>query len=65
MATFRYQGRDLEGQKVNGLVEAATEELAAESLMEKGVIPITIKTNSSNTKASFDWQSMLTRNNFV
>ncbi len=42
MANFRYQGRNIDGSQVNGVVEAATEELAAESLMNKGIIPTSI-----------------------
>ncbi len=42
MATFQYQGRNVEGDKVSGQVDAATPELAAESLMNKGVIPTEI-----------------------
>ncbi|GAM77467.1 MSHA biogenesis protein mshG [Vibrio ishigakensis] len=60
MATFRYQGRDLEGQKVSGLVDAATQELAAESLMAKGIIPISIKAGKENSESSFEWKSLLT-----
>ncbi|MEZ9703607.1 type II secretion system F family protein [Vibrio breoganii] len=60
MATFRYQGRNLEGQKVNGLVDAATQELAAEALIEKGVIPISLRTGKSSDKSNFDWKAMFT-----
>lgn len=35
MATFYYQGRNADGSKASGLVEAATEELAAEMLLNK------------------------------
>lgn len=58
MATFRYQGRDLEGQKVSGLVDAATQELAAESLMAKGIIPIAIKAGKENSETSWDWKAL-------
>ncbi|GEA62331.1 type II secretion system F family protein [Vibrio comitans] len=60
MATFRYQGRNLEGQKVNGLVDAATQELAAEALIEKGIIPISLRTGKSSDKGNFDWKAMFT-----
>lgn len=58
MATFRYQGRDLEGQKVSGLVDAATQELAAESLMAKGIIPIAIKAGKENSETSWEWKAL-------
>ncbi|MEZ8967114.1 MSHA biogenesis protein MshG [Vibrio breoganii] len=60
MATFRYQGRNLEGQKVNGLVDAATQELAAEALIEKGIIPISLRTGKPSDKSNFDWKAMFT-----
>ncbi|OBT17444.1 MSHA biogenesis protein MshG [Vibrio sp. UCD-FRSSP16_10] len=58
MATFKYQGRNLEGQKVNGLVDAATEELAAEALIGKGIIPTSLRSGTFKEKSSFDWKSM-------
>lgn len=42
MATFYYQGRNADGSKASGLVEAATEELAAEMLLNKGIVPTSI-----------------------
>lgn len=42
MATFYYQGRNANGSKASGLVEAATEELAAEMLLNKGIVPTSI-----------------------
>ncbi|CCN37937.1 MSHA biogenesis protein MshG [Vibrio nigripulchritudo MADA3029] len=55
MATYQYQGRDLQGSKVAGQVEAPTEELAAEALISKGVIPTSISAGrSAEGGAGFD-----------
>lgn len=43
MATYRYQGRNLDGSRASGKVDAATEELAADVLINKGVIPTSIQ----------------------
>lgn len=43
MATFYYQGRNADGSKASGLVEAATEELAAEMLLNKGIVPLRLR----------------------
>ncbi len=42
MPNFRYQGRDLEGRQVSGDVEAPSEAVAADLIVSKGVIPISI-----------------------
>lgn len=42
MATYQYQGRDAQGNQTKGQVDAPTEELAAESLFAKGIIPTAI-----------------------
>ncbi|USD65019.1 type II secretion system F family protein [Vibrio sp. SCSIO 43136] len=54
MATFQYQGRNLQGEKVSGQVEAPTEELAAEALINKGVLPTSIKPGKLAGGAEFD-----------
>lgn len=54
MATYQYQGRNAQGQKVNGQVDAPTEELAAEALVNKGVIPTAIVKGKSAEASSFD-----------
>lgn len=55
MANYQYQGRNLEGTQVNGVVEAPSEELAAESLINKGIIPTSIvHGNGSGGIASID-----------
>ncbi|MDA0148568.1 type II secretion system F family protein [Vibrio sp. LaRot3] len=60
MSVFNYQGRNLDGSKVTGQVEAATAELAAESLMAKGVIPLEIKEGSSGSALNVDLKSLFT-----
>ncbi len=60
MAIFRYQGRNAQGAQVSGQVEAATQELAAESLMSKGVIPTSLNEGKVRTQSSFDLKALLT-----
>ncbi len=60
MAIFRYQGRNAQGAQVSGQVEAATLELAAESLMSKGVIPTSLSEGKVRTQSSFDLKALLT-----
>ena len=61
MATYQYQGRDLQGSKVAGQVDAPTEELAAEALISKGVIPTSIRQgNSAEGGAGFDVSALFT-----
>ncbi|RJX70681.1 type II secretion system F family protein [Vibrio sinensis] len=57
MSVFHYQGRSLDGSKVSGQVEAATQELAAESLMNKGIIPLSISEKSSFSGFDVDIKS--------
>lgn len=61
MATFNYQGRNADGSKASGFVEAATEELAAEMLFNKGIIPTAI-TQGDTSKSLFDvdWKALFT-----
>lgn len=42
MAHFRYSGRNSEGGKVNGVLEAATADAAATALFDRGVMPTDI-----------------------
>ena len=61
MATYQYQGRDLQGSKVAGQVDAPTEELAAEALISKGVIPTSISQGkSAEGGAGFDVSALFT-----
>ncbi|MDE1243407.1 type II secretion system F family protein [Vibrio aestuarianus] len=60
MPTYRYQGRNLDGSKASGQVEAPTEELAAEALFNKGVIPTLISSDKGASGFSVDWKSVFT-----
>lgn len=40
MATYKYRGRDAQGQQVTGMVDAASESAAADQLMSRAVIPL-------------------------
>ncbi len=58
MPTFNYQGRDAQGKQVSGKVDAATEELAAEALFAKGVLPTKITAGDSHSLMEFDLASL-------
>lgn len=61
MATFYYQGRNADGSKASGLVEAASEELAADMLLNKGIVPTSIaQGGSSKSSLNVNWQAWLT-----
>lgn len=53
MPTYQYQGRNSQGKQVTGQVDAPTEELAAESLFSRGVIP-TLISKGGKAKKEFD-----------
>ncbi|GLT15067.1 type II secretion system F family protein [Vibrio algivorus] len=53
MPTYQYQGRNAQGKQVSGQVDAPTEELAAESLFSRGVIPTSIS-RGGKAKKEFD-----------
>lgn len=54
MATYQYQGRDAQGNQTQGQVDAPTEELAAESLFAKGIIPTAITLGGHKGGKEFD-----------
>ncbi|WP_428776574.1 type II secretion system F family protein [Vibrio sp.] len=60
MPIFQYQGRDSQGSKVSGQIEAANADLAAESLVNKGVIPIAIETATDGNLLKWDLKALLT-----
>ncbi len=60
MPTYQYLGRNLDGSKASGTIDAPTEELAAESLMGKGVIPTSISVGKKGGSVNIDWQALLT-----
>ncbi len=54
MPTFRYQGRTLEGSTTSGKIEAANKDVAAEVLMNKGVIPLKLTLQKEAAASQFD-----------
>lgn len=47
MPNYRYQGRNLEGKAISGDIDAPTEELAADALINRGIIPTSIAVGGS------------------
>ncbi len=39
MPTYQYSGRNADGSKASGVIDAPSEEMAAENLLNRGVIP--------------------------
>ncbi|WP_194439081.1 type II secretion system F family protein [Vibrio fluminensis] len=60
MSVFHYQGRNLDGSKVSGQVEAVTVELATEALIAKGVIPTEIKQGKKGSSLNIDFAALFT-----
>ncbi|GAB2669061.1 type II secretion system F family protein [Vibrio panuliri] len=60
MSVFHYRGRNLDGSKVSGHVEAATVELATEALMAKGVIPTEINAGKQRGGLNLDLSALFT-----
>ncbi|NOH64582.1 type II secretion system F family protein [Vibrio sp. RE88] len=60
MPVFSYQGRNLDGTAATGQVDAPNEEAAAESLINKGVIPTSITLGGGGRAFEFDIRSLLT-----
>lgn len=52
MANYKYRGRDNGGQVVQGVIEAASESSAADSLLRRGVTPLAINIEGTASKAS-------------
>ncbi len=61
MATYQYQGRNLKGDKVSGQIDAATAELAADALANKGVIPLSLTEGSSSSALDLDLSKLFVR----
>lgn len=51
MANYKYRGRDSGGQVVQGVIEASSESSAAESLLRRGVTPLSIAVEATATKS--------------
>ncbi|EGR8991783.1 MSHA biogenesis protein MshG [Vibrio vulnificus] len=58
MATFHYQGRTLDGNKTNGEIDAVTSEAAAEQLMNRGIIPVSITQGKTGSGLDFDLNAL-------
>ncbi|EJI1280505.1 type II secretion system F family protein [Vibrio vulnificus] len=58
MATFHYQGRTLDGNKANGQIDAVTSEAAAEQLMNRGIIPVSITQGKAGSGLDFDLNAL-------
>ena len=61
MAIFTYRGRHLDGSAAFGQVEAPTEEIAVESLANKGVIPTSITQGSQGASFDFDLATLFVK----
>ncbi|ELG4787344.1 type II secretion system F family protein [Vibrio vulnificus] len=58
MTTFHYQGRTLDGNKTNGQIDAVTSEAAAEQLMNRGIIPVSITQGKTGSGLDFDLNAL-------
>ncbi|EPM5584142.1 type II secretion system F family protein [Vibrio vulnificus] len=58
MTTFHYQGRTLDGNKANGQIDAVTSEAAAEQLMNRGIIPVSITQGKTGSGLDFDLNAL-------
>ncbi|MFT5235364.1 MAG: MSHA biogenesis protein MshG, partial [Shewanella sp.] len=56
MPVYKYRGRDAQGKQVTGVVDAATENAAADQLMSRSIIPLEL--NENKEKVSFDLGSI-------
>ncbi|MCE0555807.1 MULTISPECIES: type II secretion system F family protein [unclassified Motilimonas] len=59
MATFEYKGRDAQGSPITGRLEANDETTAADILLRRGVMPLTIK--AAKAESDFDLSLWLER----
>ena len=60
MPHYRYQGRNPDGSQASGNIEAATEELAADALIGRGIIPTLITQGQAGGGESFDLRKWIT-----
>ncbi len=59
MPTYQYQGRNLDGSATKGSLEAPNEDIAAETLINKGIIPTSISQGKSGVSvATIDWKEL-------
>ncbi|MBW3165834.1 type II secretion system F family protein [Ferrimonas balearica] len=59
MAHYRYRGRDETGALVNGVLEAANESAAADQLMRRAIIPLSLE--GVKPQSDFDWRGLFQR----
>jgi MSHA biogenesis protein MshG len=52
MANYKYRGRDNGGQPVQGVIEAASESSAADSLLRRGITPLAIQVEANEAKST-------------
>jgi len=60
MPSFHYQGRSSDGSSVSGHIEAPTQDAVVEQLMNKGIIPISIKSGGGKSTFNVDFKALLT-----
>lgn len=60
MPSFHYQGRNSDGSSVSGHIEAPTQDAVVEQLMNKGIIPISIKSGGGKSALNIDFKALLT-----
>ena len=60
MAFFIYQGRDKQGRAVSGQLEAASELVAAEQLMRRGIMPTGLRAGKP-PRQGIAWRDLLER----
>ncbi|MGC9423894.1 type II secretion system F family protein [Vibrio sp.] len=60
MPHYQYLGRNADGSKASGSVDAPSEEMAVEALLSQGVIPTAIVAKKSANSTNIDWKAWLT-----
>ncbi|TFH92124.1 type II secretion system F family protein [Vibrio ouci] len=60
MPSFHYQGRNSDGSSVSGHIDAPTQDAVVEQLMNKGIIPISIKAGGGKSALNIDFKALLT-----
>lgn len=60
MPTFNYQGRHSDGTATSGSIDAPTEDVVVEQLINKGIIPISIEIGGQGGSFSLDIKALLT-----
>lgn len=60
MPSFHFQGRNADGSSVSGNIEASSEDAVIEQLMNKGIIPIRIKSGRGKSALNIDLKSLFT-----